>query len=86
MTVYSTNEYNKYKAPRGDPRIDPRRLEALERENFLLKARLKKEKNISALAAPAIVVHKKMIAELLFENKHNIPDGLYLELMNTLKK
>lgn len=74
-----------YRAPSGDPRIDPRRLEALERENFLLKQRLKKENNISALAAPAIVAHKKMIAEILFMNKNKIPDGIYLELMNTLK-
>ena len=86
MTVYSINECNKYKAPRGDPRIDPRRIEALERENFILKAQLKKEKNISALAAPSIVAHKKMIAEILFENKDNISDGIYLEIMNALKK
>lgn len=85
MTLYSTNECNKYKAPRGDPRIDPRRIEALERENFILRTKLNKEKNISALAAPAIVAHKKMIAEILFENQNDIPDGIYLKLMNSLK-
>ena len=85
MTVYSTNECNKYTAPRGDPRIDPRRLEALERENFILKGKLRTEQNIAALAELAIDIHKKGIAEILFEHKDNIPDGTYLQLMNALK-
>ena len=85
MTVYSTNECNKYRAPRGDARIDPRRLETLERENFLLKGQLKKERNISALAVPALDTHKKKIAEILFDNKVDIPNGIYLQLMNSLK-
>ena len=28
---------------------------------------------------------EQRLAEIIFENKENIPDGLYLELMNTLK-
>ena len=84
MTVYSTNEHNKYKAPRGDPRIDPRRLENLERENTWLRGEVRKYKNIADIAQTAYD-QKSKIAEILFENQASIPEGLYLELMNNLK-
>jgi len=83
MTVYSTNEHNKYKAPRGDSRIDPRRLESLERENMVLRGEVRKHMNIANIAQRAYD-QKSKIAQILFDNKESIPEGLYVELMNSL--
>ena len=85
MSVYSINENNnRYRAPRGDPRIDPRRLEALERENMYLKGQLKTYKNLAEICASKVDI-KADIAEVLFEHAQEIPEGLYLTLMNMLK-
>ncbi len=80
MTAYSTNVHNKYKAPHGDSRIDPRRLESLERENMVLRGEVRKHMNIAQRAYD----QKSKIAQILFDNKESIPEGLYVELMNSL--
>jgi len=80
MTAYSTNVHNKYKAPHGDSRIDPRRLESLERENMVLRGEVRKHMNIAQRAYD----QKSKIVQILFDNKESIPEGLYVELMNSL--
>ncbi len=76
MTLYSTNTINKYRAPVGDSRTDANKIEGLEREIFLLKSQLRREKNISALAKSNIFNNK---------NKNDIPGGIYIKSMNSIK-